>query len=204
MPLPGHDEREDLMGATAPVRALPIFAEGAGTKEGRKVLAGRRATPRTHSAEAHRRGLGDHAALRSGVPPLRLAGVHALGRASGPPRSALATWSVHLKEIGTREVALIGGQAYLRGGLARDPRRHSWTQRHARDDDDRRTRLRRGARRGGEGGGAVLGQRLDRRETRRRTTGCAGSPARTGRPSPRSGTFARPACTSPSTPRSTG
>ena len=59
------------------------------------------------------RGLGDHAEVRSRLPPLRLARGPRRGPTSCRPRSA-STWSARWPSSACREVTLIGGEAYLR------------------------------------------------------------------------------------------
>jgi radical SAM protein with 4Fe4S-binding SPASM domain len=112
MPPLGHDEREDLMGRPRPVRALPIFAEGAGTKEGRKVLPLADARPEDDRWKPI-------VAVWEITLRCDLACRHCGSRAGHARPGELSTQECldmvrHLKEIGTREVALIGGEAYLR------------------------------------------------------------------------------------------
>ena len=84
---------------------------------------GRRTAPANIVARSARlraglRGLGDHARLQSQMRPLRLA--RRQRRADELSTAECLDVVRQLAELGTREITLIGGEAYLRKRLARD------------------------------------------------------------------------------------
>ena len=103
----GADDRARLLAAPRP-RRLPILASQAVkvpelAAEARPVDV--RSRPRI-------RGVGDHAGVRSLLPPLRLARwCAARGRADTEECLDVAS---QLAELGVMEVSLIGGEVYLR------------------------------------------------------------------------------------------